>query len=61
MLFLLKAKQMQAGADWDSVISVTVATLLLAGIAFLLILFISRISKGRRLKRGGGRSRRRHK
>jgi hypothetical protein len=60
MLLLLKAKQIQAGAEWDSVIGVTVAILLIAGIAFLLLLFISRGSKRRQFKRGGGRSRRKH-
>jgi hypothetical protein len=61
MLLLLKAKQIQAGAEWDSVIGVTVAILLIAGIAFLLLLFISRGSKRRQFKRGSGRLRRKQK
>lgn len=61
LLLLSKARQMQVGADWDSMIGVTVGLLLLAGVAFLLVLAISRVAKRNRLKSGSMRSRRSHK
>lgn len=56
-MLLAKAKQMQAGADWDTMIGVTVGFLLIAGVAFLLVLVISRVVTRGRL-RSGVRSRR---
>ena len=56
-MLLAKAKQMQAGADWDTMIGVTVGFLLIAGVAFLLVLVISRVVTRSRL-RSSVRSRR---
>jgi len=55
---LAKSKQMQDGAEWDTVIGFTVVFLLVAGVAFLILLFISRAVKRNRL-RHDARSRRR--
>ena len=57
LLLVAKSKQMQAGADWDTMIGVTVIFLLVAGVAFLLLLVISRIVKRNRF-RGGLHARR---
>ena len=56
MLLLLRARQVQAGADWDTVTGITVAVLLIAGVAFLLSLVFSRLAKRQRFRN----SRRRH-
>ncbi|HKQ54151.1 MAG TPA: hypothetical protein VJT74_17370 [Pyrinomonadaceae bacterium] len=56
MLFL-KAKQMQAGADWDTMIGFTVVFLLVAGVAFLLVLVVSRVVKRNRFRSAAARSR----
>ena len=56
-MLLAKAKQMQAGADWDTMIGFTVVFLMIAGVAFLLLLVISRVMKRNRL-RNSMRSRR---
>ncbi len=58
LLLFAKSKQMQAGAEWDTIIGFTVGFLLVAGVAFLILLFISRAVKRSRL-RGDARSRRR--
>ena len=55
---LAKAKQMQAGADWDTMIGVTIGFLLIAGVVFLLLLVISRVVKRNRFRSAAARSRR---
>ena len=60
MMMLWRARQMQAGADWDSMIGITVGFLLLAGVVFLLFLVISRVAKQRRF-RSVARGRRRQR
>ena len=57
LLLLAKDRQMQAGADWDTMIGVTVGFLLIAGVAFLLLLAVSRVVKRSRF-RSAARSRR---
>jgi hypothetical protein len=59
VLIVLKAQQIQAGASWDSVVTMSVAALLLISVAVLLALVISRIIQNRRLKRAHRRGRRR--
>lgn len=61
LLLALKGKQIQAGADWDSVIGISVGILMLAGVLLLLALIISRIAQRRRVKRAHHRGRRRAK
>jgi hypothetical protein len=58
LLLVLKGKQIQTGANWDSVISISVGILLLAGVVLLLALIISRIAQSRRVKRAHHRGRR---
>jgi hypothetical protein len=58
MTLLAKARQMQAGADWDTMIGVTVGFLLVAGVAFLLLLVVSRVVKRSRFRSGAARARR---
>lgn len=60
LLLLAKSRQMQAGADWDTMIGVTVGFLLVAGVAFLLLLVISRVVKRNRFRSAAARSRRGH-
>jgi hypothetical protein len=60
LLIMLKARQIQAGAEWDSVIGFTVAAILVAGVGFLLLLVISKVIRRNRFL-SGARSRRRHK
>jgi hypothetical protein len=58
LLVVAKAKQMQAGADWDTMIGLTVGFLLVAGLAFLLVLVGSRVVKRNRFRSAAARSRR---
>lgn len=58
LLVVAKAKQMQAGADWDTMIGLTVGFLLVAGLAFLLLLVVSRVVKRHRFRSAAARSRR---
>ena len=60
LLIFLKAQQIQAGASWDSVVTLSVAVLLLTSVAVLLALVISRIIQNQRFKRAHRRARRRH-
>lgn len=59
LLLFLKGKQLQAGANWDSVIGISVALLLIASVALIIALVISRVVHARRFKRAHVRSPRR--
>jgi hypothetical protein len=60
LLLFLKGKQLQAGADWDSVIGISIGLLLIASMALIIALVISRVIHARRFKRAQMRSLRRH-
>jgi hypothetical protein len=59
MMLLLKGKQLQAGADWDSMISISVGLISFAAAALLVGLVLSRLMQKRRLRGRRGRPRRR--
>jgi hypothetical protein len=58
LLLVAKAKQLQGGADWDTMIGITVGLLLVAGLAFLLLLVVSRVVKRNRFSSAAARARR---
>jgi hypothetical protein len=58
LLVVAKAKQMQDGADWDTMIGFTVGFLLVAGLAFLFVLVASRVVKRNRFRGAAARARR---
>jgi hypothetical protein len=60
LLFLfLKGKQLQAGANWDSVVGISIAIILVASVALIVGLIVSRFLQNRRFKRSHFRARRR--
>lgn len=60
LLLVIKAEQIQAGASWDSVTSISVVVLLLGGLVIILSLVGSRIVHTLRIKRTR-RARHRHR
>ena len=60
LLLFLKGKQLQAGANWDSIIGISIGLLLIASLALIIALVISRVIHARRFKRAHMRSLRRH-
>lgn len=59
LLLLLKGRQLQAGADWDTVIGISVGLIIAASIALIVALVVSRMLHARRFKRSQLRARRR--
>jgi len=59
LLFVFK-KQLQAGANWDSVIGISIGILLAGSILLIAGLVISRVRQARRFKRAHARPRRGH-
>lgn len=60
MLLLLKANQMQAGADWDTVIAISAGLLGVACLVLLAGLVVSHLLQRSRMKKRHAGSRRRH-
>jgi hypothetical protein len=57
LLLLSKGKQLQTGADWDSVASLSVVLLMASVVAILVALAVSRSLHRRRRRDGGARRR----
>lgn len=61
MLALRAKQQIQAGANWDSIITISVSILLIVAVMLIVALVVSRIIQNRRVRRAHHRPRRRHK